>query len=644
MVNSVGEFNNVVDDLKKIKKLKEDALSLSSLHSFLEQSKQSLSLQSYLTSAKNLLEFERVRNNSNFEDHDITVVKSLTTEFIVTKENLIYNLENAWHEKITISSSLEGRKKFLSLKIDKTASLENSSEIFKALKLLKQLKPVFKEFGKRFINLICHNVASNIVKITVSEDSSTLTVDVMKDHVPEPPEVFETLKEILRFLFNGILQAPLNMDAEENSFTAMTEFGMAIGDEFCTFVIEKCLKPATPKQSKQMEAFRLAVSEGENFCNFLLQLGFLLKADNKLIAFIYDVDILPVNKIAQDFLSRSRSCMKKNLHQTITVGVPESPKIRDVDDMTGTKDGLSQFTFSFPQCKISESMKELVMLLYEVKDEAKNIDSIYTPKLYYTSRGICELYCSVVPICHKEEIANIPQQTAIFHNNCMYLAHNLSLLGSLYENDLQQNIQLTYIDIIPEIRKLGAEAFLTQMRQQKQQLLQLLQEQACGSMLIDDGAVMKAEKAIRQCLYQLQLLKKVWSDVLPVEVYFKAIGTLLNTCFEEMIIRISSMEDIAAEAAAHLDSTFDILLKQSPDLFMTSSSDKRNFVHFYVKRWFKFQELQLILSASMREIVDRWSSGKGPLATHFTSEEVKHLIRALFQNTERRAAALAKIR
>nr|XP_042894527.1 centromere/kinetochore protein zw10 homolog [Parasteatoda tepidariorum] len=127
-------------------------------------------------------------------------------------------------------------------------------------------------------------------------------------------------------------------------------------------------------------------------------------------------------------------------------------------------------------------MKELVMLLYEVKDEAKNIDSIYTPKLYYTSRGICELYCSVVPICHKEEIANIPQQTAIFHNNCMYLAHNLSLLGSLYENDLQQNIQLTYIDIIPEIRKLGAEAFLTQMRQQKQQLLQLLQEQGTYAM------------------------------------------------------------------------------------------------------------------------------------------------------------------
>lgn len=77
----------------------------------------------------------------------------------------------------------------------------------------------------------------------------------------------------------------------------------------------------------------------------------------------------------------------------------------------------------------------------------------------------------------------------------------------------------------------------------------------------------KAEKAIRQCLCQLQLLKKVWADVLPVNVYFKAIGTLFNTCLEEIILRITSMEDIAAEAAAHLDCIFAILLKQGPDLF-----------------------------------------------------------------------------
>ena len=64
----------------------------------------------------------------------------------------------------------------------------------------------------------------------------------------------------------------------------------------------------------------------------------------------------------------------------------------------------------------------------------------------------------------------------------------------------------------------------------------------------------------------------------------------------------------------------------------------------YVKRWNKFKELILILNASLREIEDRWSEGKGPLAIDFSVEEVKKLIRALFQNTDRRAATLSRIK
>lgn len=67
-------------------------------------------------------------------------------------------------------------------------------------------------------------------------------------------------------------------------------------------------------------------------------------------------------------------------------------------------------------------------------------------------------------------------------------------------------------------------------------------------------------------------------------------------------------------------------------------------IHQYVKYWSKFQELVVVLGESMHVLVDRWSAGKGPLANDFTAEEVKQLIRALFQNTDRRAAILAQIK
>ena len=63
-----------------------------------------------------------------------------------------------------------------------------------------------------------------------------------------------------------------------------------------------------------------------------------------------------------------------------------------------------------------------------------------------------------------------------------------------------------------------------------------------------------------------------------------------------------------------------------------------------VKKWLRFTELIVVLNANLMEISNRWADGKGPLANEFSANEVKLLIRALFQNTERRSAVLLKIK
>ena len=50
-----------------------------------------------------------------------------------------------------------------------------------------------------------------------------------------------------------------------------------------------------------------------------------------------------------------------------------------------------------------------------------------------------------------------------------------------------------------------------------------------------------------------------------------------------------------------------------------------------------------LLGAGLRDIESRWSMGKGPLAVHFAADEVKQIIRALFQNTDHRAALSWKL-
>lgn len=51
----------------------------------------------------------------------------------------------------------------------------------------------------------------------------------------------------------------------------------------------------------------------------------------------------------------------------------------------------------------------------------------------------------------------------------------------------------------------------------------------------------------------------------------------------------------------------------------------------------------MILNASMAQIAEQWADGKGPLTLNFRAEDIRHLIRALFQNTDRRSNVLASI-
>ena len=117
-----------------------------------------------------------------------------------------------------------------------------------------------------------------------------------------------------------------------------------------------------------------------------------------------------------------------------------------------------------------------------------------------------------------------------------------------------------------------------------------------------------------------------------------------------------------------------MVLDQVPNLFWLENNSQETFkedVVRYVKKWnrFKvhhiifsftkkkekinqfheffflfFKELVVILKANMREIEDRWTSGKGPLANEFKAEEIRRLVRALFQNTDKRAEILTRIR
>ena len=222
----------------------------------------------------------------------------------------------------------------------------------------------------------------------------------------------------------------------------------------------------------------------------------------------------------------------------------------------------------------------------------------------------------------------------------MFMAHSILKLGTGHLIRLTQQNSVPLMDLIGKFRQLAATIFLDHMKRQRDQLLLVFKE--AGYNRLEDGESRlppSADKAVRQCLHQLRSLHKIWMPVLPLEVYLRAVGALANACLEEIILRITNMEDIPARAALQLADQCQTVSNTLPELF--SSSDE---VVRYVHLWPRFQELGVLLGSRLRDIEDRWASSKGPLAAHFTSDEVKQMIRAIFQNTDQRAGILSRIK
>lgn len=90
------------------------------------------------------------------------------------------------------------------------------------------------------------------------------------------------------------------------------------------------------------------------------------------------------------------------------------------------------------------------------------------PRLLQTIPIILERYLTEVPKHHAKLLLNIPQQTALFHNNCMYLAYWVN-------ENISKGIE-SPVTIVKSLHHCGSEQFLRQISNQRCQLMEILKD------------------------------------------------------------------------------------------------------------------------------------------------------------------------
>ncbi|KAJ7380440.1 Centromere/kinetochore protein zw10 [Desmophyllum pertusum] len=678
------EHGDLVRHLQETEAIAELLKRLYKIHEALDAFPGELNKAAYYNAAKLVQVVKELLSDLPKAGQEGRIFIALRDEWRRQKAQLTATLERVWAKSIAwttpATASLDNRQGHLNTQLKLNTGGCSMSNVLQAMEALGILEKRLRAFGKKLVQFIFRPIILfPSLKPQVNQTKQDVTVSFSKESgkkIIDPGLLYSKASEILvvlRNLFDGTKKEEDQKTREVNVSTAalFAKLGEFVWPDLSENIITECLKRSVPNTSAQLEKYQAVIKATEEFETKLVSIGLIPEGTNDLTSYVKDVGIHFGNKKCQDLLVTARDLMKDDIHNTVLVGSSTDRAILlslgDVQKaLSQTKKGvkheplqrdpaktLNKFTFCLPTCRISESTEKLMNLAYETLIEASQSTPQCAIQLFYSVRNMFELYCNVVPTYHQEHLSTLPQLSALHHNNCMYIAHHLLTLGHQFRPKLPEPLNqsvASFVDLVPTIRQMGEKCFLEQLRKQKSNLLEVVKATKGFANAHEDDKGLQVEKTMKQILHLLSNLGKVWNGILPVDIYCQSLGALFDDVLQSIAWEVLQLEDISAEEANQLHSLLSILVQRGSEIFQnTQEEDSESAENTWdictvVPHWIRYKELIAILEASLQDIVDRWADGKGPLAHEYTAQEVRGLIRALFQNTDRRAAVLGKIK
>lgn len=276
---------------------------------------------------------------------------------------------------------------------------------------------------------------------------------------PNYKHVFAYLGKVFHILSNINIQLP----TEKWIFQQMAE---RIGDDFLKLLIDECLTYAIPDTIEGLSISELA-KEIKEFDQILKNHHFVTEdSASKLTEFADKIDVIFKKRFCLNIVERATEIMHKDLHE-----------MHVVDDM--------KTNGAFPRCMVSRNTFELIDLMEKVLHEAndlsgKQVDAYVLTdiqeRLQATIPIILERYADETINAHGKFLQTIPQQTALFHNNCAYLAwwfnncgNDTGTGGDIVQSERRDSI-------VSGLQEQGSKQFALQIANQRSQLMEILKE------------------------------------------------------------------------------------------------------------------------------------------------------------------------
>ncbi|CAF3487316.1 unnamed protein product [Adineta steineri] len=529
----------------------------------------------------------------------------------------------------------------------------------------------FQEFIQIFIETklkLVIDIETPVILLQMENDDD----DIEKNNNIEQFNItLNYLKEFFEILNTYLLSRRMNIQTTKEksieSISLMSIFSSTIANDFIELIREHLLN-IIPSDFEYIEIFRLLLETVVNLEKYLIEIKFFSSTQitNILSSVIGNIDESIIKSRCRTYLIQSRELLQSNAIittslKTIEIGDNEQLFIQNEQDKEKYKnqsasnilsstislDELDANMFRFPRTIIVEHAYEYMQFVRKILEEANQLEK-YGAHLCATARNMMELFHIIYANLHEKKAQEFPYLTALHFNTYMYVAHESLILGEEYyhlKSKTADGQPITFVDYVAIFRNQAANLLKSQLDTQKETLTSFIREIGTFHNIVDETENQDLlKRAINKCIMQMENLSHNWRDVFSPHVYFKVIGYLCDHISQLLIKETLSLEDIPQQECDVMVKAFtqwstflqNILVKDdlSPGL---------NILARLAPNLTRFTELCIVLDSPMQTIVDRWFNGQGPLASQFAAIEIKQLIRALFQTSEKRTAALAKI-
>lgn len=670
IADSADKRQEIEESLRGVQEKMAFVQRLASIHEELQASKRNLVEGNLTEAAGKLQAVSEDMNELAGLGCEAKVFTRLQEELAVLISEADQALLEEWNKQVFWSPESATKNPSLSVTLetelrvpvrsttDPSGEEKSLFEIVSACKVLDTWPRIQSVFAKKLFHLaikplILNNTTLGITRqFEAGKGGIVIGFTKVEEATTSTEEQLSRLYTKLATLLNVVGQI-LPEDREE----WMKGIGQVVCHDATQLIIDHCLATSVPKTAEELQQYEQVKVLTSDFEGGLVELGLAEAGFNKLSDFTHNIQVYYEEQKRKNLLETARSILKKSIHNTEIISSPETSESFSSPpgdqkfsqdegdsaefDLVSHEDQLKDVGLNFPSCAVSKCVKEFVELVHETLRAcyAKETDE-EKMAMFSTVRDMIDLYRAVFPTHHKEDIASIPAAAAVYYNNCMYIVHHLIVNSSKIQHYLTPHA--TFVDLILYVRRMGEDTFQAEMRKQRDSVLRTLKTFGNFTCVSEEDKRDEVYRGVRQGLFQITQLSRVYKEILPAHVHKDGVGNLLDVLISYIVKGVLTLEDIVSADATELHQVLVTVLEKGPSVMQWSDNQAKD-IPLHCPSWVRLQELAFVLDARLYEIVERWGQGKGSVAKNFKAVEVRNLIKALFTNTDRRAAALSKI-